>query len=223
MNGSRGWPTWLPRLAVESVVVVFSILLALVVNEWRQEAEREDRRERATAAIRAELLHNYREVREVHPYHGRLADTLMALAGAGAGSADPGVRPRGWIRNADVVRAAWEAAGASGATSDLPYGALLALSRAYEEQAAFRRQKESLAEAVVGMALDRDSPLSLLENPGGMALVLNTLQQWEANLLREYERALTDLGVPADSLEASAGAPGEASGGAAGDGTPPGG
>jgi hypothetical protein len=196
---------------VESVVVVFSILLALVVNEWRQEAEREDRRERATEAIRAELLYNYGELREVHPYHDRLADTLMALSRARVDSVDPGVRPQGWVRTSDLVSAAWEAAAATGTTSDFPYDDLLTLSRAYEEQAVFRDRKERLFDAVLRMAQGGDR-WSLLRNPGGMGLVLNTLSDWEANLLREYERALGALGVPADSLEGAAEARGKSRG-----------
>lgn len=207
MPSSDAWRSWLPRLAVESLVVVFSILLALVVNEWRQEAEREDRRERATEAIRAELLHNYRELQSVHPYHVGVADTLQAVAEIGAESVDPGVRPQGWIRSVDLVSAAWETARATGTTAHFPYDAVLTLSRAYESQAAFRRQKEDLIHAVLRRAMDRDVP-SLLNDPRGMGLVLNTLSDWEANLLRDYERTLEALGVPADSLERSGGAAG---------------
>lgn len=84
-----------PRLVVASIVVALSILLALVVNVWRQETEREDRRSRARQAIRAELLHNHGEIKRVHPYRVRLCDTLSTLSAAGVDSADSGVRPRG--------------------------------------------------------------------------------------------------------------------------------
>lgn len=207
MPSSDAWRRWLPRLAVESLVVVFSILLALVVNEWRQEEEREDRRERATEAIRAELLHNYRELQSVHPYHVGLADTLRSAFETGAESVDPGVRPQGWIRSVDLVSAAWETARATGTTADFPYDAVLTLSRAYESQAGFRRKKEDLIHPVLLRAMDRDVP-SLLNDPRGMGLVLNTLSDWEANLLREYERTLEALGVPADSLRMPADSPG---------------
>jgi len=103
MTSTSPWRRWLPRLALESIIVVFSILLAQLVNEWRQEHDRAERKDRARRAIRAELLHNQREVRNVHPYHVRVADTLMALANAGAGSVDPGVRPNGWIVPADSL------------------------------------------------------------------------------------------------------------------------
>ena len=194
------WRRWVPRLAVESLVVVFGILLALVVNEWRQEAEREERREHATAAIRADLLHNYRELRAVHPYHADLADTLLALASSGAGRVDAGVRPRGWTLATDLVSAAWAAARSSRTTSDLPYPLLLTLSRAYEEQARFQRNKNDLTAEVLSLAIQRDRA-SLLGQPGGMAGVLSSIAGWEALLLREYGRALESLGVPRDSLE----------------------
>lgn len=200
MPSSERWREWMPRLAVESIVVVFSILLALVVNEWRQDVEREEQRERATEAIRSELIHDYRELRGVHAYHERLADTLLALTDAGAESLDPGVRPEGWIQSVDMVSAAWEAARATGTTSRFRYELLLALSRAYEEQATFRRQREILFSTVFRRAMDPDTP-SLLGDPGGMGLTLNTLSDWETNLLGEYERALEVLGVPPDSLE----------------------
>lgn len=200
MPDSDRWRRWVPRLAVESVVVVFSILLALIVNEWRQEAEREERRERATAAIRAELLHNYRELRAVHPYHADLADTLLTLASSGAERVDGGVRPRGWTLPTDLVSAAWAAARSTGTTSDLPYPLLLTLSRAYEEQARFQRNKNGLTAEVLSLAIQRDRA-SLLGQPGGMAGVLSSISDWEALLLRQYERALDALDVPPDSLE----------------------
>lgn len=200
MPSSERWREWTPRLAVESIVVVFSILLALVVNEWRQNVEREERRERATEAIRSELLHNHRELRDVHAYHRRLADTLLTLSSAGVETVDPGVRPRGWLLPVDLVSAAWEAARATGATSRVRHELLLNLSRAYEEQARFRRQREDLVAAVLRRAMD-PATRSLLDNPGGMRLALNQVSDWEGLLLREYEQALEALGVPADSLE----------------------
>lgn len=199
MSPGRRWRRWLPRLVVESVVVVFSILLALVVNEWRQERTREARKERSMDAIRMELAHNYRALQEVHPYHTQLADTLRQLVNRGAESVSPGIRPRGWILPVDLVSAAWSAAQSTGTTGQFRYPVLLSVSRAYEEQSEFRRRVDGIFSAVMSMALNRGSG-SLLDNPGGMAGVVYTVAQWERGLLREYEAALEGLGMKPDSV-----------------------
>lgn len=203
------WKRWMPRLAVESVVVVFSILLALVVNEWRQEREQAERSQRAKEAIRAELLHNHRQLARVHPYHDRLADTLRILSAGGVSSVEPGVRPKGWIRNVDLVSAAWDAAAATGATARFDYPILLATSRAYGDQRTFLRRTDGLISSILDLSMGPGGGPTLLGSPGGMAAALSVLSDGEANLLREYERALSALGVPADSLERAAARPSE--------------
>lgn len=48
-------------------------------------------------------------------------------------------------------------------------------------------------------SVDPDTP-SLLDDPGGMGVTLDTLSGWATNLPGELERALEALGEPADSL-----------------------
>jgi hypothetical protein len=43
----RKAPPWLPRVVTESVLIVFSVLLALLLNEWRSSATQRHRAEQA--------------------------------------------------------------------------------------------------------------------------------------------------------------------------------
>ena len=56
--GRVKWPGWLPRVLVESALIVFSVLVALAVDEWRDQRATATRPREAVAAITAELQAN---------------------------------------------------------------------------------------------------------------------------------------------------------------------
>jgi hypothetical protein len=77
----------LPELLLEVVSVVFAVLLALGVDEWRDARARRDLAERALAAVAGEIRSNADELRETAPAHAalreRTARTLATLDGEG--------------------------------------------------------------------------------------------------------------------------------------------
>lgn len=186
-------PRWISRLAVESVVVVFSILLALAADEWRREREIEERVDRAVEAMRAELADNADRLRVAARYHRQVGDTLMALAARGAREFDvERVRPRGWLMTPDLLVTSWETAEATGTTGAIDYGVARILAQAYREQEEYLSQRRTVSSnfhlAVLLQGMD-----VLLANPDRLAGLIRDVAAWEENLLATYDRALESL------------------------------
>lgn len=65
----HGWRSWLPRVLAESVLIVFSVLLALAVDEWRDDRELAREVQEARAAFATEIRGN-RDLLNSDKFHG---------------------------------------------------------------------------------------------------------------------------------------------------------
>ncbi len=66
----------MPKLLQESVLIVFSILLALVINEWRADQKLESDKEKILESIVLELENNLKSLRAVMSYHKKVAQKM---------------------------------------------------------------------------------------------------------------------------------------------------
>lgn len=66
---SRGWRSWLPRVLAESVLIVFSVLLALAVDQWREDRELARQVREARQAFANEIRGN-RDLLSSDRFHG---------------------------------------------------------------------------------------------------------------------------------------------------------
>ncbi len=57
------------KVVFESSLIIFSVLLALTVNEYRSEINANQKKERALAMIKAEISYNLAIVKKSQPYH----------------------------------------------------------------------------------------------------------------------------------------------------------
>src|SRR5262249_12130356 len=71
------------RFLFESALIVFSILLALAVNQWVDKRKQRETTDRAVTAIRAEIAGNADRVRERLPYHRQLEADLRRVDSLG--------------------------------------------------------------------------------------------------------------------------------------------
>lgn len=62
---------------IQSLLLAFSVLLALVLNEWRQSIKTNDVVDRVKASIVSEVLHNQETIKEALDYHKALIDDLL--------------------------------------------------------------------------------------------------------------------------------------------------
>jgi len=190
MTGPR--KRWLPRLVVESVVVMVSILVALVVDEWQEERAAEATVQWSLQSIRHELEHNREVLEETSQYHQALADTLLSLVASGASAIDEGVRPHGWLMTPQLTSAAWHGANATRATADMPASVVLTLAGVYQKQDQYLARREAVFSVLYATAMERNTA-NLLPMFRPLAGIVNDVAAWESLLLPMYDRAIEEL------------------------------
>lgn len=141
-----------PRIAADSVLIVFSILLALAVNAWWSGREDRARVEQALAYLDAEVVSNREMVRSLLPYHQQLAQLFQeALTEEDAMSLE-GIQQAGFqgFRPPGFVRAAWEAALAGGVPGLMDFDDVSLLGQVYSKQDRVDRLSVDGLQAMLG-------------------------------------------------------------------------
>jgi hypothetical protein len=128
---------------LESLFIVFSVLLALAVDQWQDKRARTDRASIAMESIEAELQQNRESIRQARSNHLALRDSLKSYTQHHRRL--PARIYLGGVFNPALVHsAAWESARETGVTADVPYELVLALSRVYDRQARYRTLGDAL-------------------------------------------------------------------------------
>src|SRR5918997_6696314 len=83
-HAPHGWRSWLPRVLAESVLVVFSVVLALGVDQWREDRKLAREVVDARTAFASEVRGNRDLVTSdrFHGHHQRMWAHYRALADA---------------------------------------------------------------------------------------------------------------------------------------------
>lgn len=134
--------TW-RKLLFESLLIVFSILLALLINQWREHGKEVAQRKKALGMIIKELEHNALQLRDAMPYHENAVtkmDSILAIPathsplnqattlGITSGLLRQGIKPP------ELQTTAWNTAQLSGAVSLFDEETIYALANVYETQ-----------------------------------------------------------------------------------------
>lgn len=188
----------LPRIAVESVLIVFTVLLALAVNEWREGRRQAQVVDRAIENVRNEIEHNKAEVEQTLPYHNELIEAVSDWMERD----EPGGRapvetlkelaPRGLFPPL-LKDAAWESAVFTRTVNDFPYELVLTLSTVYEAQ---EEGVGSTVPRIVDVLMTRDGFDPSSDERSFLAVAdfyINELAAQERSLLRLYEDALKHI------------------------------
>lgn len=145
-------PAWLAEVMVQSVMIVLSILLALWVDQWKQ-----DRAERRLADVSLsnflhEVQRNQARLDDILPYHTGMRSLLKEVE-AGHAITTPaefqstvgldGLRPP------FLLATAWQTAVATGALQHIDYETVSALSLTYTLQDRFREESRSGIQTVL--------------------------------------------------------------------------
>lgn len=195
---------WL-TLGVEAVLIVFSVLLALALDEWRQGIADRRRVARVQETIRDELARNREQVAGRLSYHEAMQKATASFLEQNvvenkAGYLSLKRRPR-WeelgikrgIGAGSLGRTGWELALLSGALEHMGYEMMTALSGAYAQQEEEERTKAEVVQRLGALysAYFREEDLGgeLIAFSGSLVdLVLR-----EQELVAEYDRALAML------------------------------
>lgn len=161
------------NLALEAVMVVFAVLVALAVEERRDERQLREFAARATGAVVTEMRSNLEELRRTGPSLDAVAATLTRVVEA----RDIGLLDRFEVELPEISTAAWRAAEVSQAAPYLDYEWMIRVSRAYEVHAIYQRLGDQVIDGVAGVVGGGPPELAGLAALNGRLLILNSVHQ----------------------------------------------
>jgi hypothetical protein len=190
-------PPWLPRVIVESALIVFSVLFALALDQWLQDRERTADAQTALASIRAELEANVLNVERARANHRAMQDSLTRYVTLNE-PLPPSIYLGGIFNPAPTYAVAWESARVTGVMRDVPYELVLGLSRVYDEQYRYRELADALVQDIM-MQIRREGADPVLgDGSTGFIAIQEDFSNREQHLLEAYRAILTTLDARQD-------------------------
>lgn len=178
----------LVELSLQSVLIVFSILLALAVDEWAEGRDRARRAEEALASFAREIRANRQRVVEVLPYHRALRREVARVDSLGTvrSYADWRVAVPSFagFHPPAPTSTAWATAVATGALPEIDYGLVAELSSVYN------RQEKLDAYSYSSLPLFDFSDPAMNATVRRAYVYLASVVPMEEALLAEYDRVL---------------------------------
>ncbi len=180
---SKQLSEWLPRVLAESVLIVLSILVALYLDEWRDDQQDAENIEHALANFVSEIQQNRARVEDVAPFNKGLQHVLSRRQEVRAiESVAMFVNIIESYSPVVLQSTAWETAIATGALAKMDYNLVSALSLTYSMQNRYQQVSRS------GM-VEMTSPQNLSEDKLNLA-VYNAIRY-----LKNITSMETELGV----------------------------
>ena len=172
---------------MESVLVVVSILLALAVDEWREERAFAQLADQSLGIFEREIRQNQARLEDAAPFHNGIRDLL----GQAMDQKNASMDLRGIMEGVEIpviLNTAWETALATGALTHMDVETVSALSLTYSIQDRFiatsGRDRPRIAN------LDDMSRAALHEGLHSAFDYMSALSRGEAELLTVYGEAL---------------------------------
>jgi type II secretory pathway pseudopilin PulG len=191
---------WIGRAAFEAGLIVFGLVGALLIDEWRDARARAERVDAALSSIRAELAANEQSTQAAIANHQSVRGVLRESLK----SKEP--YQRGIMTTPPFSSVAWEAARDAGITPDIDQVTLMALGQAYRSLDRYLDQRTLL----LNHAYTNGQDLRLT-NPLALAGWLNDLERNARSVsvaLHAASRALgATLPAPPPNPETSPTAP----------------
>lgn len=181
----RGWfsesgiSRWTLGFIIEALLIVFSVLLALAVNEWRAEKARAQEAQTALQAIHSELEANGEEFKEAYQHHSAKQDTLMYYRKQ---DETPPLQllSGGLFNPATINNTAWEMAKQSGIIDYFDYELVLDLSALYQRQAEYKDLGNAITQNFyVKVTMDKDIEEVLQDNYENWIVLLGDFSRRE--------------------------------------------
>lgn len=194
-RGFLQFPSWLPKIVAESVLIVFSILLALAVDQWREEEKERELVRQSLQSFRQEMKQNKMRLDDIVPYHTGIRAMLIELQSSGAIGSRAELQSTIGIeglRPPFLLDTAWKTAMATGALTIMDYETVSALSMTYTLQDRFREYSRSSLPAIVAGGADRDRAIDAALHSA--IVYLNDVTAGEEELRAVYEQALQIVG-----------------------------
>jgi hypothetical protein len=186
------WRSLLPRLFVESLLIVLSVLLALGVNQWQDSRRRKAQAAVALQSIQAELEANRESVSRARNNHLSMKDSLQSYTQRRE-TLPERIYLGGVFKPAATYSTAWDSARETGVTTDLPFQLVLALSRVYDRQARYRALGEALGQDLMMQVRREGFEPVLRDRPASLMALEEDFANRESVLLQGYDSVLDAL------------------------------
>lgn len=186
------------RVFVEILGVVFAVLIALAVDEMWESRENDELGREADARVLAEIDANREEVRTASEANTALLERVQRSLGESPDSAGLDVD----YSLSLLSRAAWDAAGLTGAIRFMDFDRVSNFSRLYDLQALYQERQRGMVEVVAGVvtlssedfdgATPEEVSRLVARRIFGPLAIAGAL---ETNLLAMYDSVLVELGT----------------------------
>lgn len=185
---------WLGKALFESALIIFSILFALWVNDWKEERDHRNLAQQALANFEREILNNQATVKRQLEYHQRLQESLRAV-----------LENPGRIRTLEqlwqetqwkglsppvFLDTAWQTAVATRALTYLDYQTVSVLSEIYSTQKVMDKLVELFLPSFLASGV---SDHQVLDAARQVSRILLDFTVQEKLLLTVYDRALQQI------------------------------
>lgn len=176
----------LPELILEAASVVFAVLLALAVDEWRETRSQDALAERARASILEEIRGNEAELRRTRDKNRALLRRIEETLARGRQGPEMSLEFNFQI--ALVSSASWHTAQMTQAASFLDFDWVRRVSKVYEFQDLYVTSQSAVVDRISGISeiLDND-PFRMLRI---IADRLRTNLELQDSLLEKYGEVL---------------------------------
>ena len=206
----HGWRSWLPRVLAESVLVVFSVLLALAVDQWREDQELAREVEEARAAFASEIRGNHDLLTSdrFHGHHKRMWAHYRALAEAANAKDEARLAELRAITEKEFSNgvwptplrdAVWRSFSQTGVVRHMKPAEVFLLADTYREQDALDRWHHRMFDIWSQPNADIDRPEFQRSKIDTTRSYLADVVAAEQRLLKRYEEVLAQLEKPQSS------------------------
>jgi hypothetical protein len=182
----------LPELALESAMIVLSVLLALAANSWADAHKEHKLAVQARESFVEEVRANRARIMVALPYHRALTDAVLLIDSTGGVSSYAAWKRRVPIWSGfappDIASTAWQSALTTGALSRMPFREVASLSTAYTLQG-----RLDTFNATYLPLFDFSDPM-MSSTVRRMHAYMQTILSYETTLLRDYDSTLVVLG-----------------------------
>lgn len=144
ISGRRKLP--IQTLLIEVFSIVLGVLLALAMNEWREQRTHQSQVKAALQNISHELRSNLDVLAKIHENNAVTVDAIANEAGADS------LDNRTFIPGLQLQKTAWETLQSTGVSNYADYETILQLSGTYSMQGVYTQIGVSLTEAVMNMS-----------------------------------------------------------------------
>lgn len=185
-------PAWLSRVLLESALIVLSVLLALVLDEWRRDRHQRAELVLAVQGIRAELAQNRSTVERARVRHLAMHDSLLHYTRV-AEKPPPRIYYGGLFNPAPVFSIAWQSAREGGSLNRLPFELRLVLAEVYDRQLQYRELGDAIIQSAMSDVQRRGPEAVFRDGFANFLLLTQDFANRERALTESYDSALLAL------------------------------